>query len=111
MNIKILATVYLFYVSWAFLPQASGARECCCTELEHVDENFDQYYMNTATLMNNSDLYFHDNPMVNECGITKFDMTNIGPRKPRKWGWVTYIGDSLNRGVFYTLANQFRFLI
>lgn len=83
------------------------ARECCCTQLDHVNENVDHYLMNSATLFNNSDLFFRNNAMVNNCGITKINMTTVSPRKPRKWGWVTYIGDSLSRGIFYTLANQF----
>ena len=85
----------------------ADADVCCCTELGHVNENLEHYLMNSATLFNHSDVYFRGNNMVNRCGIKYVDMKTIGPKKPKKWGWVTYMGDSLNRGIFYVLANQF----
>ena len=85
------------------------AYSCCCEELSFAnDRTMRKFYrMSDETIAKDWRTYFDGNKMLKKCGIEYIDMNNIGPAHNKKYTWVTYIGDSLNRALFYNLAPYF----
>ena len=50
---------------------------------------------------------YYDHPVLRKCHLEFVDLFQLGPPSGKKFTWITYMGDSINRALFYGLSTFF----
>lgn len=65
------------------------------------------FFHTGSDLLFSDPVAFYKNGVPQKCGLHYIDPLFIGPAEGKKNVWITYMGDSMNRNLFYELAPRF----
>ena len=100
-----MITFFICFISVIALLELGQSVRPPCDEITHVDlHDFDFAHKNQNDLYADPKAYFeHD--VLKSCNLRFVDIYKLG--SPKKFTWVTYVGDSINRALFYAIATIF----
>jgi hypothetical protein len=74
-----------------------------CTSFVHVDL---QFLLKNQNDLNNDPKEYYRNEMLRACYMNFVDFNTLGPRKGDSNVWISYMGDSLSRDLFYNAVQR-----
>lgn len=104
MKSQIMTSSLCGVVSFLALLCSMSADEICTKMGTNGDNKF--YHTPSNYLFENPDSYMNE-PVPSTCNLHYVDPLMIGPGEGKKNTWITFLGDSLNRHLFYELAPRF----